>query len=122
MYAEGLVKILNAILNVRKVGVANDLSHLEKEEATLSLIITVLSNFPNLTALEAAKEDLYVVRKEINRSISIREQSRTINLQLELLKKCKIKPEDYEEKFRLISADVPRISHGSVKPPAWEAA
>jgi len=116
MYAEGLVKIIEAILATRQnhEEIAYQRQWVQKEIQTLEVVEILLYNtLPHSSTLKA-------VREEIRRkNQAIKEELRMYPLNPSLLAKCGIKTEEHKEKFHLIAADVLRISHGSVKPPAW---
>ena len=96
MKAEGYLKVLNHILCARNY---------EQRLCAFKVL-------PFRTALKTVERE---------RAFLIEEQKRYFSSLTEL-QKFGIKPEEYEEKFRLISSDCLRIGHGSVKPPQWEMA
>lgn len=114
MYAEGLIKILNAILRVRKY--EQDTHRIRREIDILKSAAAILAELPHSNAKIAIQIQLAKTGAMLNNKM---EQYST---DLALLEKCGIKYEEYEEKFRLISSDCLRISHDSVKPPKWEMA
>ena len=116
MYAEGLAKVLKAILRQQKSGAAAQMSEsrgfiqkLEQAEAILAEVCPRMS-------LAAVKEQLAWERGNLKELMAMH------GADISLLERCGIKQGEYQEKFRLISADCLRISHSSVKPPEWAAA
>jgi hypothetical protein len=120
MYAEGLAKILKAILRVKKQEEKLRIKEIERKIEVLESAQTILKALPLSSSWTAVTSELAAERENLKR---VSEQfSKQHPADLALLERCGIKPEEFEKKFRLISADCTRISHGSVKPPIWEAA
>ncbi|MDP3954098.1 MAG: hypothetical protein Q8Q06_01610 [bacterium] len=111
MYAEGLVKVLKAILYIKKN--QHHQSIVQRELKGVEAAKAVLENMcPTASVLGPMNQQLSILRQKHAEYAS----------SLALLEKCGVKSEEYEEKFRLISSDCARISHGSVKPPEWQTA
>ena len=114
IYAEGLAKILKAILVAksyqhRMQPLFNEIEILEEVERNLTEMPTSVS--------------LATVRLELAQKRQLRTQYENQDTDsLNLIQKCGIQASEYEEKFRLIAADCLRIGHGSVKPPIWQTA
>ena len=112
MYAEGLVKVLNAILLMRRyetrlAALRLEIYHIEEVQKILQPMAGLVWQL-QLLLEEKRRAESALLSKHAN--------------YVELLKNCKIQTSEYETKFRLIAADVLRISHSSIKPPAWQAA
>jgi hypothetical protein len=119
MYAEGLVKILNWILVVIKYerqGQEEKRSQLQREIEILEMTEACLKALPRTASLDLAEKQL-----ARQRTIQRDEHERYVSALGELRRRG-IAREELEEKFKLISSDCTRISHGSVKPPEWATA
>ncbi len=104
MYAEGLKNILDAILLVNRH--RHSMSVKKRE---IFLREQALETLSSTTRVVAQAELL-----KVKRLVKLYDEGK------KLLEQCNITPEEYQQKFEIISADCTRISHGSVHPPQWQ--
>jgi len=118
MYAEGLAKILNLILRVRNYERQQEkrIVRLRREVDVLERAEAVLKELPHGTSLTVVGMEL------ANQWRIVKEEQEQYAFGVSELRRIGVAPAEYEEKFRLISLDCLRISHGTVHPPLWEAA
>ncbi len=115
MYAEGLAKILNAILSA---------NNYELSAARVNIQLRSLRRAGEALEYAPGYEPLLaVVRREIAEKTAWKgrlEKQHADNTAL--LERCGVRPSEYEKKFHRIAADCTRIGHSCVKLPEWRQA